>query len=157
VSRRGSGPPIRRTAAGIEVMLPTWVLSLVLDSVRRLRHQLETPGSPATGRLLSPLDETATADDPIVTLMRQHALDEVFDTVESSAQRGVLSDPEAEMWLEALGLVLAARTAELGIHTEVDRRGVGRRDEAFLRVVYAVQLGLIDALDTTPPMAPPAP
>lgn len=66
-------------------------------------------------------------------------------------RRSVLSDAEAESWLEALGLVLAARTAELGLRTEEDRRAVSRRDEAFLGVVYAVQLGLIHALDAPPP------
>lgn len=105
----------------------------------------------AAQRLLAPLDESASADDPLVTLTRQHALDEVFDTVESSASRHTLSDAEAESWLEALGLVLAARTAQLGLRTEEDRRRLSRRDEAFLQVVYAVQLGLMEALDAPPP------
>lgn len=104
----------------------------------------------AAERLLAPLDESAFADDPLVTLMRQHALDEVFDTVESSAPRSTLSDAEAESWLEALGLVLAARTAQLGLRTEEDRRRVSRRDEAFFQVVYALQLGLMEALDEPP-------
>lgn len=150
--RRGRPePPIRRTAAGIEVALPAWVTSLLVSSVREVRRDVEVPGSVAARRLLAPLDESATDDDPIVTLMRQHALDEVFDTVESSAERTLLTDAEAESWLEALGLVLAARMAQLGVRTEEDRRRVGRRDEAFLQVVYAVQVGLIEALDADPP------
>ncbi len=152
--RRRHEPPIRRTSSGIEVALPHWVTSLVTAAVRQLRREVDAPGSVAAQRLLAPLDESASDDDPIVTLMRQHALDEVFDVVEASAQRTVLTDAEAEAWLEATGLVLAARTAQLGVRTEEDRRAVSRRDEAFLQVVYAVQLGLIEALDAPPPGDP---
>ena len=149
--RRRPEPPIRRTAAGIEVALPAWVTSLLVSSVRDVHRDVEVPGSVAARRLLAPIDESAADDDPIVTLMRQHALDEVFDTVESSLERALLTDAEAESWLEALGLVLAARMAQLGVRTEEDRRRVGRRDEAFLQVVYGVQLGLMEALDAEPP------
>lgn len=144
-------PPIRRTAAGIEMALPGWVTSLVASSVHELRAEVERPGSDAARRLLAPIDESARDDDPLVTLMRQHALDEVLGAVEHSTGRPVLSEAEAESWLEALGLLLAARAAQLGVHTETDRRAVRRSDEAFLQLVYALQLGLIEALDASPP------
>lgn len=131
--------------------MPDWVVTLLQSSMRRVRTELETPGSPAAMRLLSPMEESAAHDDPLVTLMRQHALDDVFDTVESTAGRRLLTDAEAETWLEALGLVLATTMARLGVRTETDRHGLRRRDEAIIQVVYAVQLGLIDALDATPP------
>lgn len=79
--RHRPDPPIRRTAAGIEIALPAWVVSLLRASVRGLREDVDAPGSVAAQRLLAPLDESASGDDPIVTLMRQHALDEVFETV----------------------------------------------------------------------------
>lgn len=149
-------PPIRRTPAGIELALPGWVTSLVASSVREVRAEVERPGSDAARRLLAPIDESARDDDPLVTLMRQHALDEVLGTLEQSTGHRVLSEAEAESWLEGLGLLLAARAAQLGVRTEADRRAVRRRDEAFLQVVYAVQLGLIEALDAPPPVPPPS-
>lgn len=131
--------------------MPGGVTSLVRSSLRQLRADMDAPGSMAAHRLLAPMDESADHDDPVLTLMRQHALDDVFETVERTAQQGLLSDAEAECWLEALGLLLAARAAQLGVRTEEDRRAVTRRDEGFLHVVYAIQLGLMEALDTPPP------
>lgn len=129
--------------------MPDWITALLQSSVQSLRRDVETPGSPAAQRLLAPMDESTANDDPLVTLMRQRALDDVFETVEATAGRRILTDAEAEAWLEALGLVLAAKTAQLGIRTETDRHGLGWREEAFLQVVYALQIGLIDALDGT--------
>lgn len=148
--RRHRRRPIRRTASGIEVALPAWVTSTLAAAVHQVRRDVSTPGTAAVRRLLAPMDESASDDDPIVTLTRQHELDNVLACMAATVDRRVLSDAEAETWVEALGLLLAARAAALGVRTDEERRSVGRRDEAFLQVVYAVQVGLMESLAAPP-------
>ncbi len=148
--RRSRRTLARRTAAGIELALPDWVTELVRSSLDELRRDLVLPGGPVGRRLLAQLDESAPSDDPVVTLMRQHTLDETLDAIEPTIGRQLLTDDEAEGWLEVLGLVLTARMAQLGVRTEVDRWALNRSDEAYLQVVYALQVALMHALDGPP-------
>jgi hypothetical protein len=142
-------PSIRRRGAGaIEVDLPKGMTELVRDAADQLRRSMDQPGSAAAARLFGRLDESTDHDDPVVTLRRQAAIDEIVEAVSSSWHKRVLSDSEAESWLEMLGLVLSVRAAELGLHTEQDREVIARSDERFIQLIYAVQLALIEALDT---------
>jgi hypothetical protein len=145
---RGRRPAIRRLGTdAIEIDLPRSVIEILRDSAHELQHAMDQPDSPAVGRLLAQVDESAEHDDPVVTLSRQTAIDETIVTVLSSWHKRVLSDAEAESWLRLLGLVLSVRAAELGVHTEGERAAISRSDERFFQLVYVLQLALIEALD----------
>ena len=116
-------------------------------AAQQLSETGAAPGSPGFDRLFGRIDEAADVDDPAYVLARQLAVDEVVSAVATSAQKAVLDPEEAEAWLKVLGMTLSRRMAELGIRSEQDRATLGAEDEAVIRVAYALQVGLIDALD----------
>ncbi len=59
----------------------------------------------------------------------------------------MIEPEEAEAWLKVLGMTLSRRAAELGLRTEADRASLPAKEEAEIRVVYALQVSLIDAID----------
>lgn len=119
----------------------------MLAAAERLRETGVLPGSPAFERLFGRIDESADVDDPAYVLTRQFAVDEAVTAVVKSAQKSVIDAQEAEAWLKVLGMTLSRRSAELGLRTEQDRAKLDAEDEAVIRVAYALQVGLIDALD----------
>ncbi len=135
----------------IAVRLPAAVRSFVAAAAERLRDVGTAPGSPGFARLFGRIDETADADDPAYVLARQLAVDEAVAAVAASTEKPVIDLEEAEAWLAVLGMTLSRRMEELGVRTEADRAGIAREDEAVIRVVYALQAGLIDALDEREP------
>jgi hypothetical protein len=142
-------PPFRRAGAGlIEVDLPPWLVDFMVTATDRIRGSLEQPGTPAFGRLNSPIEEAADVDDPLVVLSRQTMLDEVVSAVSASVRSRLITDADAEAWLKLLGLALAARAAELGVRSEEHREALSSDDEGFFGVAHTLQLLLIEVLDT---------
>lgn len=140
--------PFRRLGDGrIALDLPPGVREYMLAAAERLRETGVLPGSPAFERLFGRIDESADVDDPAYVLTRQFAVDEAVTAVVKSAQKSVIDAQEAEAWLKVLGMTLSRRSAELGLRTEQDRAKLDAEDEAVIRVAYALQVGLIDALD----------
>lgn len=140
--------PFRRLEDGrIALALPPGVREFMVAAVQQLRDTGASPGSPGFECLFGRIDESSSVDDPAYVLARQLAVDEVVSMVSASAEKTVIEPEEAEAWLKVLGMTLSRRSAELGIRTEEDRAALGARDEAVIRVVYALQVGLIDALD----------
>lgn len=140
--------PFRRLEDGrIALDLPPGVREFMVAAAARLREVGATPDAPGFERLFGPIDEGAVVDDPAYVLSRQLAVDEVVATVSASVQREVIQPEEAEAWLKVLGMTLSRLAAELEICTEDDRAALGAGDEAVIRVVYALQVGLIDAVD----------
>ena len=136
----------------IALRLPAEVRSFMAAAAAQLRDVGASPGSPGFARLFGRIDETADADDPAYVLARQLAVDEVVAAVAASAWKSVVDPEEAEAWLAVLGMTLSRRAEELGIRTEEDRAGLAAEDEAVIRVVYALQAGLMDALDEREPI-----
>jgi hypothetical protein len=122
----------------------------MIAAVQRLRDTGASPGSPGFECLFGPIEESAAVDDPAYVLARQLAVDDVVSVVSASADKDVIDPEEAEAWLKVLGMTLSRRAAELGVRTEEDRAALGAEDEAVVRVVYALQVGLIEALDEPP-------
>jgi hypothetical protein len=131
----------------IELSLPREVREFMVAATERLREAGASPGSPGFDGLFGRIDESASVDDPAYVLARQLLVDEVVSAVSSSVGKDVIEPEEAEAWLKVLGMTLSRRTAELGVRTEDDRAQLGVRDEAVIRAVYALQIGLIDAID----------
>lgn len=122
----------------------------MVAAAERLRDTGSSPGTAGYGRLFGRIDESAEVDDPAYVVERQIAVDELATRVLDSAESSVLDSDEAEAWLKVLGLTLSRRAAELGILTEEDRERLDEQESAVIRVAYALQVGLIDALDEHP-------
>lgn len=116
-------------------------------AAERLRETGSSPGSPGFDVLFGRIDESAAIDDPAYVLERQLGVDEVVSVVSASVGKDVIDVREAEAWLKVLGMTLSLRAAELGLRTEADREALGIRDEAVMRAVHALQVGLLDAID----------
>ena len=114
---------------------------------RRLEEDGASPRSPGFESLFGRIDESAVVDDPAYVLERQLAVDDVLSLVAASASKDVIEPEEAEAWLKVLGMTLSRRAAELGVRTEADRASLPAKEEAAIRVVYALQVSLIDAID----------
>jgi hypothetical protein len=141
--------PFRKAPDGnIEVHLPSAVTDLVADAAAAITRAGDQPASAAFRRLFAHIDDSESDDDPAFVLARQLMVDDVVSTVVASARKQVITQDEAEAWLKVLGMTLARHAAELGLRTEEDRAALRRRDQALLTVLQAVQLGLIDALET---------
>lgn len=147
-SRRA--PFVRVGAGRIEARLPGSVVEFLGVAAERLRRVGEEPGTAAYARLFGQVDEEHVADDPAIVLSRQLMIDDVAGSVTASRGKRVISDDEAEAWLGLLGMTVAMRAAELGVHSEEARDALGDDDRAFIAVLQHLQLGLIDALDTPP-------
>lgn len=123
------------------------VLDFLVDAARSLRQAAEQPGSAGFDRVYGASIDPDSPDDPSVTLSRQLMVDDLTAIVESSARKRRLSLEEAEAWLKVLGMTLASRVADLGVVTEADRAGLGRRDQGMIMLVHALQVELLAALE----------
>lgn len=152
VAVRDRRPPfIRAGVDRVVVQLPESVVEFLRVAAERLRRVEEEPGTIAFARLFGQVDAERAADDPAVVLSRQLMIDDVAGSVTASCDKPVISDVEAEAWLELLGMTVAMRAAELGVHSEEARDTLGEDDRAFIAVLQHLQLCLIDALDAPPP------
>jgi hypothetical protein len=131
----------------IALDLPPVVRELMIAVTGRLEEAGASPSSPGFASLFGRIDESAVVDDPAYVLERQLAVDEVLSVVASSVRKDVIEREEAEAWLKVLGMTLSRRAAELGLRTEADRASLPAKEEAEIRVVYALQVSLIDAID----------
>ena len=147
---RRSAPVRRAGPNAIALDLPRWVTDLVAEAAERVRGIAERPGTAGFERIFSQVDESAAVDDPLTVLARQTMLDELAATVAESVDRHVISDAQAEAWLQILSLFLAERAAELGIRREEERAALAPEVQEALDVVYALQLALIEALEAPP-------
>ncbi|HLW45305.1 MAG TPA: hypothetical protein VKR78_03745 [Acidimicrobiales bacterium] len=148
MSRSRGREPFQRLEDGrIALDLPPGVREFMIAAAQRLRETGGTPGSSGFDRLFGHIDESADLDDPAYVLARQLAIDEVVELVAASAEKDLIDPEEAEAWLKVLGMTLSRLSAELGIVTEADRAELAAQDEAVVRVIYALEVGLIDALD----------
>ncbi|MDA8311830.1 MAG: hypothetical protein M0Z46_14690 [Actinomycetota bacterium] len=148
MTKRRRQAPFRRLPDGrIELDLSPGVREFMAAAAERLRETVEAPGSAAFERLYGRIDESADMDDPAYVLARQLAVDEIVHAVSASARAPVIDAGEAEAWLKVLGMTLSRQCAERGLRTEEDRAKLDAQDEAVIRVAYALQVGLIDALD----------
>ena len=59
-----------------------------------------------------------------------------------------ISEDEAEQWIRALQMVLAAAAARFGLHTEDDVDALSREDHGAITTIQAIMSLLMDALDS---------
>lgn len=138
---------IRREHGTIVVELPRGARQFVVATADGVRRTVEAPASAGYRRLYGRLDEGGAPDDPLVTLQRQTAIDELCRIVVASSRHRRLTDEEAEAWIKVLGLAVAMTTAEAGVHTDADLHKLDARRAEALDVLRWLQVELAFALD----------
>jgi len=102
---------------------------------------------PVHRRLLGPIDPSQDHDDPVTELQRQFGVEGSLGVLIETAHESLLSEEQAEEWIRALQLILAATAARLAI---TDEETLSRLSEENAEIVTTLQAGIslmIDALD----------
>lgn len=139
--------PFRRVPEGIKIDLPeslrTWLASMAQET----SGDAVTMESPAHRRLLGPIDPSKDHDDPITELQRQFAVEGSLGVLIATAHNDLLTEEEAEEWIRALQLILAATAARMAI---VDEDDLANLNDENTEIVTTLQAGIslmIEALD----------
>ena len=140
--------PFRRTPDGIAVDLPDELRRWLLSEAEQAAADANTMGDPVHHRLLGPIDLSADHDDPLIELQRQFAVEGPLERFVATAFATLLSEDEAEEWIRALQLMLAAAAARLAVQTDDDVAALAQDAAAELTTLQAGISLLIDALDT---------
>ena len=139
--------PFRRTPTAVIIDLPaevrTWLVGLAEDA----GAEVVEVGGATNRRLLGPIDLTADHDDPLLELQRQMAVEGPLNVLVATAMATEISEDEAEQWIRALQMVLAA-AARFGLHTEDDVDALSREDHGAITTIQAIMSLLMDALDS---------
>lgn len=122
----------------------TWLVGVATDA----GAEVVEVGGAINRRLLGPIDLTADHDDPLLELQRQMAVEGPLNVLAATAMATELSEDEAEQWIRALQIVLAAAAARFGLHTEDDVDGLSREDHGAITTIQAIMSLLMDALDS---------
>ena len=140
--------PFRRTPTAVVVDLPTevrtWLIGLATDA----GAEVVEVGGATNRRLLGPIDLTADHDDPLLELQRQMAVEGPLNVLVVTAMATEISEDEAEQWIRALQMVLAAAAARFDLRTEDDVAGLAREDHGAITTLQAIMSLLMDALNS---------
>ena len=139
--------PFHRTATGIAVDLPDELRRWLLGEAEAAGADVVTIGDPVHHRLLGPIDLSADHDDPLIELQRQFAVEGPLERFVATAHATLLSEDEAEEWIRAFQLMLAAVAARLAVQTDDDVAALKEEAAAELTTLQAGISLLIDALD----------
>ena len=139
--------PFRRVPDGIAVDLPEPVRTWLADMAVEAAEDAVTAG-PVHRRLLGPINPTADHDDPVSELQRQFSVEGALGTLAETAQAPLLSEEDAEEWIRALQLILAATAARLSIQTNDDLAALDKDQTSTVTTLQAAISLLIEALDS---------
>jgi hypothetical protein len=139
--------PFRRTPTGIAVELPAELRRWLLAEAEAAGADVVTVDDPVHRRLLGPIDPTADHDDPLIELQRQLEVEGPLERFVATAQSSLLSEEQAEDWIRALQLMLAAAAARHSVHDEDDVAGLAQEAATELTTLQAAISLLIDVLD----------
>jgi hypothetical protein len=140
--------PFRRVPEGIALDLPTPLRDWLKEMAQQASEDAITMESPVHRRLLGPIDPSQDHDDPVTELQRQFAVEGSLGLLIQTADASVLSEDQAEEWIRALQLILAAAAARLAINHEDDVRRLNQADTAVVTTLQAGISLLIEALDS---------
>jgi len=139
--------PFRRTPEGIALDLPETLRTWLADQAKEAAADAVRVDGPVHRRLLGPINPADDHDDPVSELQRQFEVEGSLGVLIATAHTDLLSDEEAEDWIRAFQLMLAATAARLSILSDDDVAGL---DEEAATTVTTFQAGIslmIDALD----------
>ena len=139
--------PFRRTPDGIAVDLPFDLRSWLATGAREAADDAVRVDGPVHRRLLGPINPADDHDDPISELQRQFEVEGSLGILIETAHADLLSEEQAEEWIRAFQLMLAATAARYAVLTEDD---LARLEEEATTAITTLQAGislLIEALD----------
>ena len=139
--------PFRRVPEGISIDLPDPLRTWLAEQARATANDAVQMEHPVHRRLLGPIDPSQDHDDPVTELQRQFGVEGSLGVLIETAHASLLSEEQAEEWIRALQLILAATAARLAITNE---ETLSRLSEENAEIVTTLQAGIslmIDALD----------
>jgi hypothetical protein len=139
--------PFHRTLDGIAVDLPaplrSWLAAMATESAGDA-----IVDGPVHRRLLGPINPTADHDDPLSELQRQFGVEGSLGVLVETAHAELLSEEQAEEWIRALQLILAATAARYAISSEDDVAALGQEEASTVTTLQAAISLLIEAIDS---------
>ena len=139
--------PFRRVPEGIKVDLPDSLRQWLASIANETSEGAVTMSSPAHRRLLGPIDPSQDHDDPVTELQRQFAVEGSLGVLIATANATLLSDDEAEEWIRALQLMLAATAASMASVDEEDLRNLNEENTEIVTTLQAGISLMMEALD----------
>ena len=139
--------PFQRSPSGIVIDLPDPLRQWLGEMAAEAGRDAVDPGGAVHRRLLGPIDPTADHDDPLIELQRQFGVEGSLSILVATVNATEINEEEAEQWIRALQLILAATAARLSVLEEGD---VARLDEEAAQTLTTLQALIslmIDALD----------
>jgi len=143
----------RQSDTTIAVELPDGLRSFMGECAKELTRLAEQPSDPAYSRLCGPVNVAVDYDDPLVVLERQMAIEAICKSVHDSLDDKVLTDAQAETWLQTLSMALAVAASRLGIVDDDYAEKLDPEQKEFLQMVQALQWSLVEALEAQTPQS----
>jgi len=139
--------PFRRVPEGIALDLPESLRTWLAEQAQLAGEDAVRMDDPVHRRILGPINPTVDHDDPLDELQRQFAIEGALAVLITTAHTEVLSEEEAEDWIRALQLILAATAARHALHTEDDLAALNQEATTAVTTLQAGISLLIEALD----------
>ncbi len=139
--------PFLRSPSGILIDLPDPLRQWLGEMATEAGRDAVDPGGAVHRRLLGPIDPTADHDDPLIELQRQFGVEGSLSILLATVNATEINEEEAEQWIRALQLILAATAARLSVLEEDDIAGLDQEGAQTLTTLQALISLMIDALD----------
>lgn len=139
--------PFLRNPSGILIDLPDPLRQWLGEMATEAGRDAVDPGGAVHRRLLGPIDPTADHDDPLIELQRQFGVEGSLSILLATVNATEINEEEAEQWIRALQLILAATAARLSVLEEDDIAGLDQEGAQTLTTLQALISLMIDALD----------
>ena len=140
--------PFRRSPTGIVVDLHWSLRRWLAESAVAVAQDALRIGDPVHRRVLGPIDLTADHDDAVVELQRQFVVEGSLGVLVETSGSKEISEEQAEEWIRALQLLLAATAARLAVVDEDDVAGLDQESTSVITTLQALISLMIDALDS---------
>ncbi len=133
---------------GVAIDLPEplrrWLAALATETA----HDAVRVDNPVHRRLLGPINPTDDHDDPVKELQRQFGVEGSLGVLVETAHAEMISEDQAEEWIRALQLILAATAARMAILTDEDVAALDEKSTSTITTLQAIISLMIDALDS---------
>lgn len=139
--------PFRRVDDRIIVAVPQDLLNWLAVMARKTADDALDVSTSTHHRLLGPIDPAVNHDDPLTQLQRQMEVEGSLGRFLTTHLDESLSEEDAEEWVRAFQLMLAAFSAEHAIVTAEDRDGLSEQDRYDLLTLQSSVALMIEALD----------
>jgi hypothetical protein len=140
--------PFRRVDDRIIVDIPLTLREWLAAMAHKTAGDAVDISTSTHHRLLGPIDPTLDHDDPLMQLHRQMTVEGSLGRFITTHTHESLSEDDAEEWIRAFQLMLAAFSAERAIMTAEDRDNLSQQDHYDLITLQSGVSLMIEALDS---------